>query len=131
VTALDAPATTATRPTVAILADDLIWATRLSDAVVTAGGTPLRLRRADDLAARLGSGDDRAAFAIVDLTARAYDGVAAIQAARATGARIVAVGQHDDAELRRRALDAGAERVFSYRALFEAGARHLASWLGR
>jgi hypothetical protein len=67
----------------------------------------------------------------VDLTARAYDGVAALQAARATGARIVAVGQLDDAELRRRALDAGAERVFSYRALFEAGARHLASWLGR
>ena len=72
-----------------------------------------------------------AGFAIVDLTSRAYDGVTAIRAARAAGARVVAVGQHDDAELRRAALAAGAERVFTYRALFEDGPRNLAAWLDR
>ena len=68
-------------------------------------------------------------FVIVDLTARAYDGVEAIRHAAASGARVVAVGQHDDAALRRAALDAGAERVFTYRALFEDGPRQLARWL--
>jgi hypothetical protein len=42
---------------------------------------------------------------------------------------VVAVGQHDDAELRRAALGAGAERVYTYRALFENGPRTLAAWL--
>jgi DNA-binding NarL/FixJ family response regulator len=112
-------------PTVAVLADDLIWATRLADAVSAAGGRPARRRRPGDLA------DAGAGFVIVDLTARAYDGVAAIREAAATGARVVAVGQHDDAQLRRAALDAGAERVFTYRALFEDGPRTIARWLGR
>jgi DNA-binding NarL/FixJ family response regulator len=68
---------------------------------------------------------------IVDLTARAYDGIEAIRRAAATGARVVAVGQHDDVALRRAALDAGAERVFTYRALFENGPRTLGAWLAR
>ena len=67
---------------------------------------------------------------IVDLTARAYDGVAAIETARAAGRPVLAVGQHDDHELRRRALAAGADRVFAYRKLFEDGPRTLAAWLG-
>ena len=107
--------------TVVVLADDLIWATRLADGVAAAGATPRRVRRIEDLAG--------AALVIVDLTARAYDGVAAIRAARAHGASVVAVGQHDDAELRRAALAAGAERVFTYRALFEGGAKLLRAWL--
>jgi hypothetical protein len=106
-----------------ILADDLIWASRLADAVTAAGATPQRIRRLEDLAG--------ASLAVVDLTARAYDGVAAIRAAHAAGARVAAVGQHDDAALRRAALDAGAERVFTYRALFEGGAKLLGTWLAR
>ena len=66
---------------------------------------------------------------IVDLTARAYDGVAAISAARAAGRPVLAVGQHDDAALRRRALAAGADRVHPYRQLFEDGPRQLGRWL--
>lgn len=66
---------------------------------------------------------------IVDLTARAYDGVAAIRLASGRGARVVAVGQHDDAALRRSATEAGASRVFTYRSLFEDGPRLLARWL--
>jgi hypothetical protein len=67
--------------------------------------------------------------AVVDLTARAYDGVAAIGIARAAGLRVLAVGQHDDLDLRRRALAAGAERVYAYRKLFESGPATLAAWL--
>jgi DNA-binding NarL/FixJ family response regulator len=115
---------------VVVLADDLIWGSRLSDAITAAGGTPRRARRLDDLATLLAPAGD-ATLAIVDLTARAYDGVAAVRAVHEAGARVVAVGQHDDAALRRAALDAGAERVFTYRALFEGGARLLGAWLAR
>ena len=109
--------------TVAILADDLIWSTRLADAVRAAGAQPRVLRRLEDLSAVSPEA------VIVDLTARAYDGVAAIRAATAAGATVVAVGQHDDAALRQAALTAGASRVFTYRALFEDGPRLLGRWL--
>jgi DNA-binding NarL/FixJ family response regulator len=66
---------------------------------------------------------------IVDLTARAYDGVDAIARAHAAGRRVLAVGQHDDAELRRRARAAGADRVHPYRRLFDDGPRQMALWL--
>lgn len=112
-------------PIVLVLADDLIWATRLVDAVTAAGGQPMRTRRLEGLA------DAGATHAIVDLTARAYDGVAAVREAAGTGARVVAVGQHDDATLRKAAIEAGAERVFTYRALFEDGPRSIARWLAR
>jgi DNA-binding NarL/FixJ family response regulator len=117
---------------VVVLADDLIWATRLADALTAAGAAPRRARRLADLGTLLGTGPNGGAgLAIVDLTARAYDGVEAVRAAAAAGARVIAVGQHDDAPLRRAALAAGAERVFTYRALFEDGPRVLAAWLGR
>ncbi len=112
----------------AILADDLIWATRLTDAVSAAGGAPKRVRRLADLESLLAQ-PGSAAFVIVDLTALAYDGVAAIATAAAAGARVVAVGQHDDSATRKAALAAGAERVFAYRKLFEDGPCTLAAWL--
>jgi DNA-binding response OmpR family regulator len=68
---------------------------------------------------------------IVDLTARAYDGVAAVALAHAGGRPVLAVGQHDDVALRRRALDAGADRVHPYRRLFDDGPRQIAAWLAR
>jgi hypothetical protein len=68
---------------------------------------------------------------IVDLTARAYDGVAAIAEAHAAGLPVLAVGQHDDLDLRRRALAAGADRVHPYRQLFDDGPRQLRRWLDR
>lgn len=114
--------------TVAILADDLIWATRLSDAVSAAAGAPKRVRKLDDLEALLA---DRGTvpFVIVDLTALAYDGVESIRIAAAAGARVIAVGQHDDLATRKAALAAGAERVFAYRKLFEDGPRTVGAWL--
>jgi len=47
------------------------------------------------------------------------------------GARVLAVGPHDDIDLRRRALSSGAERVLAYRKLFEAGPATIEAWLGR
>lgn len=109
----------------AILADDLIWATRLADLVRAAGTTAVPVRSATSLEAALPEVDR----VIVDLTARAYDGVAAIARAHAAGKPVLAVGQHDDVALRRRALAAGADRVHPYRQLFEDGPRQLGRWL--
>ena len=92
----------------------MIWATRLAAIVRTAGAEPVAARSLASLASSLGGGVDRA---IVDLTARAYDGIEAIAAAVAAGAAVLAVGQHDDVALRRRALAAGAGRVVPYRLL--------------
>jgi DNA-binding NarL/FixJ family response regulator len=115
---------------VVVLADDLIWASRLVDAIAAAGASPRWARRIEDVPALL-SEDGAVALVIVDLTSRAYDGVAAVRAAHDGGARVVAVGQHDDVALRKAALQAGAERVFAYRALFEDAPRLLGRWLAR
>jgi len=113
---------------VVVLADDLIWASRLQDAVAASGAIARPARRLDD-AARLLASSGLPRLAIIDLTARAYDGVAAIRAAAEAGARVIAVGQHDDVALRAAAIAAGAERVFTYRSLFEDGPARIASWL--
>ena len=111
---------------VIVLAQDLIWSDRLARAVEAAGGKPIRVASLERLAAAVVGTD----AAIIDLTALAYDGVAAIETARAAGARVLAVGQHDDHELRKRALAAGADRVYAYRKLFEDGPATVAAWLG-
>ena len=109
---------------VVVVADDLIWATRLSDAVRAAGAIPVGVRRLEDLYAAL----DGARHAIVDLTATAYDGLRVVVEAAAR-ARVLAVGQHDDVELRKAAQAAGAERVLAYRRLFEDGPAIVRDWL--
>jgi DNA-binding response OmpR family regulator len=111
---------------VAVLADDLIWSTRLADALRAAGAEPRPVRSL----ASLGEALPKVERVIVDLTARAYDGVVAIELARASGLPVLAVGQHDDHELRKRALAAGAERAYAYRKLFEDGPATLGRWLG-
>ena len=116
----------AARPRIAVLADDLIWATRLADGVRRSGGEPVPVRTAPALAGVLAS----VAGCIVDLTARAYDGLACLHAATAAGVPAIAVGQHDDLDLRRAARTAGAGRVHAYRTLFENGDRELGTWIG-
>lgn len=113
-------------PRVVILADDLIWADRLAAAVRTAGAEPVSVRTLDRFRAALAG----TTFVIVDLTARAYDGVDVIREANGGGARCLAVGQHDDIDLRKRALAAGAERVYAYRLLFQDGPGTLSRWMG-
>jgi len=112
---------------VAVLADDLVWLSRLDVQLRAVGVAPVRTSTLDALEAVL---DDVAAV-VVDLTALRYDGVAAVARAASAGLRVLAVGQHDDHQLRRRALDAGAERVYAYRKLFEDGPGTLRRWLGR
>ncbi len=117
----------ATGPRVAVLADDLIWATRISEIVRRAGGEPVRLASAALLRAALGTLDG----CVVDLTARSYDGLLAINIAAMAHVPTVAVGQHDAAEERRAAREAGAVHVYAYRALFEHGDRDLGGWVAR
>jgi len=114
-----------TRPRVAILAQDLVWADRLARSTEAAGGEPARAKTAPELDRALVCADR----AIVDLTARAYDPIVAIERARASGARVLAVGPHDDVALRKRAFAAGADKVLAYRKLFEDGPATIARWL--
>ena len=65
------------------------------------------------------------------MTASAYDALTAIERAHATGARVLAVGQHDDIDLRKLAMARGAERVFAYRKMFEDGPATIATWMSR
>ena len=110
---------------VVVLADDLIWSTRLVGHVRAAGfeAAPVRSLEAYHVGLAAARG------AIVDLTSLAYDGLAAIAAARDAGVAVLAVGQHDDHVLRRNALAVGADRVLAYRKLFEDGPATIARWL--
>lgn len=112
-------------PRILVLADDLIWSTRLIGHVRAAGLEAVPARSAD----LFGSGLAGASGAIVDLTSRAYDGLAAIAAARDAGVPVLAVGQHDDHVLRRNALAVGADRVLAYRKLFDDGPATITRWL--
>ena len=99
---------------VRVVADDLIWASRLDAAVRRAGAEPVR---------------DGGDAVIVDLGGRAYDGIAAVAAAAESGTTVIAVAQHDDTETRKRALTAGAWRVFSYNKMFSDGPQVVADLL--
>jgi DNA-binding response OmpR family regulator len=113
------------RATVLVLADDLIWSTRLVGHVQAAGFTAAPARASGPFRTAL----TNAAGAVVDLTSRAYDGLAEIAAARDAGVPVLAVAQHDDHALRRNALAVGADRVLAYRKLFDDGPATISRWL--
>jgi hypothetical protein len=102
-----------------------MWSTRLVAHLRTAGADPVPVQTLDALRRELPAADG----AVIDLTALRYDGIEAVAAASEAGRPVIAVGQHDDVELRKRALAAGAKRVFAYRKLFEDGPRTLGTWL--
>lgn len=110
---------------VLVLADDLIWGTRLVGHVRSADADPAPARTGEAFA----TGLPTAHAAIVDLTSRAYDGLAMIAAARDAGIPVLAVGQHDDHVLRRDGLAVGADRVLAYRKLFDDGPATIRRWL--
>jgi hypothetical protein len=112
---------------IAVLAQDLIWQDRLARSVEAAGAEPARAKTAPEFDRALVCAD----FAIIDLTARNYDPLLAIERAVSAGAHVLAVGQHDDVEGRKRALSRGAERVLAYRKLFEDGPATVAAFLER
>jgi hypothetical protein len=115
-------------PRLIVLADDLIWASRLQGAAQRAGAEVIALRQTDGLLAG-SDGDARIDGAIVDLGGRHYDGIEAIGIAARLKLPVIAVGQHDDVESRRQALAAGAERVFSYNKMHRDGPAVLGRWL--
>jgi len=93
----------------------------------------VRLRDEHELAVALAARDEEdvatLSGAIVDLAGRQFDGVAAIASLRAARLAVIAVAQHDDQLTRRRALAAGASRVFSYNKFFTDGPRLVQAWL--
>ena len=112
---------------VAVLAQDLIWQDRLARSVQAAGGEPMRAKTAPEFDRAL----ECARLAIIDLTARAYDPLVAIERGVSLGAHVLAVGQHDDLELRKRALARGADRVLAYRKLADDGPATISAWIDR
>ncbi|MGZ3588561.1 MAG: hypothetical protein ACXVAE_05790 [Candidatus Limnocylindrales bacterium] len=110
------------RTRVAIVADDLIWASRLAAAVERAGAQAVRPGRSGELSGPFGG-------AIVDLGARSFDGLTAVGSWRSAGVPVIAVAQHDDVALRKQALASGAARVYSYNKLFADGPAVIAAWL--
>ena len=110
---------------VGVLADDLIWRSRLDAQLRTIGAEPALASTLVELEGVL----DRVDAVVVDLTARRYEGLDAVRRATTGGRRVLAIGQHDDHNLRRRALEAGAERVLAYRKLADDGPATLARWL--
>lgn len=67
--------------------------------------------------------------AVVDLNARRFDAVEAIEQVHRAGLPVIAVAQHEDQLTRKRALKAGASRVFSYDKFFREGTRLVDDWL--
>jgi len=120
-----APAQPAASPRVGVVADDLIWASRLAAAVERAGGGAVTVSRQDGLAA---AGVEAV---LVDLGARRVDPLAILRAAADAGLPTLAVMQHDDAARRKQARAAGATRVTSYNAFHQAGPRLVARLLAR
>lgn len=119
--------------TVVVLADDLMWSTRIAETVRRSGGVAVPLSDERELAIALEAqelGDQPSlAGAVVDMAARRFDAVAAIASIKAARLPVIAVAQHDDLLTRRRALGAGASRVFSYRKFFTEGPRLVEDWL--
>ena len=119
-----------TAPRLLVLADDLIWATRLEGQGRTLGATVQRFTTTEPLIAALAAHPATPTDLVaIDATARASDAEAAVRAVAATGARVLALVQHDDPEGRASLIAAGAVRAMPYRALFERGHAILAGLL--
>jgi DNA-binding response OmpR family regulator len=117
-----------------VVADDLMWSTRITESIRRAGGSAIRLSTLGELAIALEAadlGEDASiSGAIVDLNGRRYDGISAIERVNAARLPVIAVAQHDDQVTRKRALKAGATRVFSYDKFFRDGTHLVAAWIG-
>lgn len=105
-----------------MVADDLIWSTRLVGLVRGAGGEAHVSRDGRDAAGG-------ASAAIVDLALRAGDPLVAVRTLAEHGVPVLCVGQHDDPAARKAALAAGAAKVLAYRKLADDGPATVAGWL--
>jgi uncharacterized protein YgbK (DUF1537 family) len=110
-----------TGPTVAVVADDLIWAERLRGLATASGAVVTMCRSARDLEDALTDVD----AVIVDLSTRSFDPQVAIGRASQASRPVLAVGPPDADAVRARA------RALAYRALAEAGPDAIERWLER
>ena len=110
---------------VVVLADDLIWGSRLTSLVKSAGAEVSHARSAPELERQLATADG----VIIDLTARSYDPLAAIKRSRLAEREVICVGPHEDIELRRNAMAAGAVRVLTYNQVHTHGPAVISRWL--
>jgi CheY-like chemotaxis protein len=114
-------------PAVLVVADDLMWSMRLVSQARAAGATGSTVRGLVALPATLAA--DRPDLVVVDLSARAFDGVGAVAAAATAGLTVIAISQHEEHELRKRALAAGARHVYSNAKMHADGVAVLIRWL--
>lgn len=112
---------------VLVVADDLMWSERLVSQARAAGASGSTVR---DLAAlRATIAADRPELVVVDLSARGFDGVTAVTTAATAGLTVIAMSQHEEHELRKRALAAGARRVYANAKMHIDGVAVLNRWL--
>ena len=116
-------------PLVIIVADDLIWSSRLASIVARAGGWARTVAGEAAVDDAFAGPAGRPALVIVDLGGRRYDGVAAVAAARSAGVPAIAIGPHEDVALRKRALAAGARRVYANSKMHAEGPALVRAWL--
>lgn len=115
--------------TVLVVGDDLVWTTRLLSQVGRAGADAWWGVR-DLEATRTVVDGERPDLVVVDLASRSFDGLAAVTLAAGAGRTVLAVARHDDGDLRKRALAAGARRVYAYAKMHADGIALLRRWLG-
>ena len=112
-----------------------MWSTRIAESIRRVGAPVVRLGSEQELSLALDAhevGDEpTVSGAVVDLNGRRYDGVAAIERVATAKLPVIAVAQHDDQVTRKRALNAGANRVFSYQKFFSDGSSLVEAWLRR
>ena len=113
--------------TVLVVGDDLMWSVRLVSQAGAAGATGQTVRDLPALRATLAA--DRPALVVVDLSARAFDGVSAVAVAAKADLPVIAISQHEEHELRKRAFAAGARHVYSNAKMHADGAAVLNRWL--
>jgi DNA-binding NarL/FixJ family response regulator len=117
-------------PRLFVLADDLIWATRIEGQGRTLGALVERHSTLEGLTAALaGSTAAPHDLVAIDATSRSYAPADAVARATAAGWRVLALVQHDDPATRAALIAAGAARAMPYRALFERGHAILAEML--
>jgi CheY-like chemotaxis protein len=110
-----------------------MWSTRIAEAIRRSGAHVVSMTSDAELAVALeaqSAGDQPTiSGAIVDMSSRRIDAVAAIGQVSQARLPVIAVAQHDDQLTRRRALQAGASRVFSYNKFFHDGTQLVERWL--
>jgi len=117
-------------PRLFVLADDLIWATRIEGQGRTLGALVERHSTLEGLTSALaGSTAAPHDLVAIDATSRSYAPADAVARATAAGWRVLALVQHDDPTTRAALIAAGAARAMPYRALFERGHAILAEML--